>query len=100
MFTVAPTNAAGNPIGGYMEFQVLTELEYPLIREAGIKFVAFFDMGNSFDPAIAGAFALKSNLGWGIRWFSPIGPLRFEFGYPLGPYYGQSEFQFMIGPPF
>lgn len=100
LFTVSPTNSNGSPTGGFMQFQSMFELEYPIIREAGIKFVTFFDMGNSIDPSIPGSFSLRTNIGWGIRWFSPIGPLRFEFGYPLGPYYGNSEFQFMIGPPF
>jgi outer membrane protein insertion porin family len=37
--------------------------------------------------------------GFGIRWFSPLGPLRFEWGFPLAPlpYEKHSDFEFTIG---
>jgi len=38
--------------------------------------------------------------GFGIRWFSPIGPLRFEWGFPftkLRPYDRDMVFEFTIG---
>jgi outer membrane protein insertion porin family len=81
------------------------ELEFPLIPEANIRAVAFFDIGNSWDGDIAKQGpALLSNYGWGIRWYSPMGPLRFEWGFPLTNSEfntkGQSVFQFMIAPTF
>jgi outer membrane protein insertion porin family len=75
----------------------MSELEYPVVRDVGLKFVLFYDAGDAFnrfsdlDP--------KHNWGWGFRWFSPLGPLRFEWGYPLKGGQG-SQFNFMIGPPF
>jgi outer membrane protein insertion porin family len=83
----------------------LFELEYPLVKEAGLKFVTFFDAGNSFRnfPGVAGEpFRLQTDAGFGFRWFSPIGPLRFEWGFPLNPR-SQDElqmFNFFIGPSF
>ncbi|MCK5796251.1 MAG: BamA/TamA family outer membrane protein, partial [Deltaproteobacteria bacterium] len=37
--------------------------------------------------------------GFGIRWFSPIGPLRFEWGLPFSPNPGEDPivFEFTIG---
>ena len=111
IFSVGPSigytdsfgNAANLPKGGTVELFSLFEVEYPLIREAGLKWVAFFDIGNAFDglPA-AKDFRLRTDAGFGIRWFSPIGPLRFELGFPLDRKPGESEsqFQFFIGPPF
>lgn len=90
------------PYGGTFEFFSLFELEHPLIREAGIKFVTFFDIGHSWENIYSiGAQGIKMDAGFGIRWFSPIGPLRFEWGYPLnpGPLDGP-QFVFFIGPPF
>ena len=98
------------PLGGTFELFSLFELEYPIVKDAGIKFVTFFDAGNNFDtfPGTSNRFGniepftIRMDAGFGIRWFSPIGPLRFEFGYPLNPKPSDSPsvFQFFIGPPF
>ncbi len=91
------------PTGGRIEMMALFELEYPIIREAGIKFVTFFDAGNTFDRFPFGdAFVIRTDAGLGLRWFSPIGPLRFEWGFPLKIKPGDSDmnFEFMIGTPF
>jgi len=90
-------------LGGVVEAYSLFELEYPLIRDAGLKFVTFFDTGNVWSSFPTGsAFNLRVCWGLGFRWFSPIGPLRFEWGFPLDRRAGEesSQFQFFIGPPF
>jgi len=90
-------------LGGTSKLLAVGELEYPLIKEAGLKFVTFLEAGNTFEkfPGF-GEMKFKSDWGVGIRWFSPIGPLRFEWGFPIGrlPEEGTSNFVFMIGPPF
>ncbi len=90
------------PIGAEIEMFGLFEVEHPIIKEAGIKGVAFFDVGNGFRGWPVDQFELRTCLGMGIRWFSPIGPLRFEWGFPLVRKPGEdpSQFQFFIGPPF
>jgi outer membrane protein insertion porin family len=93
------------PVGGTLQSFGLFEIEHPLIREAGLKFVTFFDVGGTVDLNPAADVTnpgLKADAGFGLRWFSPIGPLRFEWGYPLRPLPGESPsvFQFFIGPPF
>ncbi len=107
LFSLGPRrqrlNTVGNlvtePTGGLVQMYGIFELEYPLIREAGLKFVTFFDAGNAFARFPQGdEFKILTDAGFGFRWFSPIGPLRFEWGYPLAG--GNSVFQFFIGPPF
>lgn len=74
------------------------EFEHPLAREAGLKWVVFADAGHAggYDD-----FKLYKDYGFGFRWFSPIGVLRFEFGYPLDDDQGQgSQFHFDIGQLF
>jgi outer membrane protein insertion porin family len=100
--------AKGNPgllgrkvvIGGHNQAYVNAEIEFPLLKEARIRGVLFFDAGNAWDDIdrIRGA-KVKMDIGWGFRWFTPIGPLRFEFGYPINEG-GDTKFQFTIGPPF
>lgn len=93
------------PLGGIVQMFSLFELEYPLIREAGLKWVGFFDAGNAYShfPGTGGEpFVIRTDVGMGIRWFSPIGPLRFEWGFPLSKrdYESSPVFSFFIGPPF
>jgi outer membrane protein insertion porin family len=110
LFSLGPSVPANDPAtgisynipsGGNLEAFALFELEYPLIKEAGIKGVIFFDVGNTaaFGSPI---LPLRADAGFGFRWFSPMGPLRFEWGYPLGRQAGEqpSTFSFFIGPPF
>jgi outer membrane protein insertion porin family len=83
--------------GGTHQLIFMSELEYPLASDIGLKLVTFFDAGDAFDHT--NKLALKRNWGWGFRWFSPLGPLRFEWGIPLKGGNG-TQFNFMIGPPF
>lgn len=82
------------------------ELESPVIKAAGISLVAFFDAGNTFgDPWGQGALdplGLRFAYGFGVRWFSPIGPLRFEYGFPIAPLPDERKgvFDFTIGSAF
>lgn len=79
------------------------ELEIPIYAPQGIYAVAFFDAGNSFaetqdlDPT-----DLRMDYGFGLRWQAPIGPLRFEFGFPIDKRSDDSAmvFNFSIGPSF
>lgn len=87
-------------------FQLLTsyELEHPLIKEAGLKWVLFSDVGNVYLDHIGknGDYSLRADYGFGFRWFSPIGVLRFEFGFPLNKRDRESpnQFNFDIGQLF
>lgn len=88
-------------IGGHNEIVMNAEVEFPLLKEARIRGVIFFDAGNAFDGSLFNIKgpALLANVGYGFRWFTPIGPLRFEFGHPIvNP--GAAKFYFTIGPPF
>ena len=116
-FTLAPviTHASDGTIemnGGSSELYSLFEIEHSLIKEAGIKWVIFYDIGNAFEgvPGIdsSQSLILRQDYGFGIRWFSPLGPLRFEWGFPIArrpvPTTGAQEdspvFIFFIGQPF
>ena len=82
------------------------EIDMPVIRQAGISFVTFFDAGNAFgDPWGTGHISplkLRTAYGFGVRWISPMGPLRFEWGFPINPRVDErkSVFDFSIGSLF
>ena len=74
-----------------------TELLFPIYEQYGLRGVAFFDMGNSFN-----SFSLsdmRRSVGFGARWMSPFGPLRVELGFALNKQPGDdtSVIGFSIG---
>ncbi|MBC7714131.1 MAG: outer membrane protein assembly factor BamA [Rhizobacter sp.] len=87
-----------NTGGEFMSFANF-EFQHPLSREAGLKWVVFFDAGHAGDLDHVKVY---TDYGFGFRWFSPIGVLRFEFGYPLtGEFKDRgSQFHFDIGQLF
>lgn len=94
--------SAFRPFGGTQQFYYNLEFQFNLINEAGIKGVLFYDIGDADDQLSISNF--RQDMGFGFRWFSPIGPLRFEWGFPIERRTRFKEdpvnFQFAIGSPF
>jgi outer membrane protein insertion porin family len=90
--------ATGTVIGGLTQLNFNFEYIFPLIKNAGMKGVVFFDTGNSWESGY-NLNDMRKTAGVGIRWYSPIGPLRLEWGYVLDPRDGEpsSRFEFSIG---
>lgn len=87
--------------GGTQQAMYQTELQFPLVKEAGIMGAGFFDIGAAEDSIADRDFF--ADVGFGIRWYSPIGVLRFEWGFPLNRnpiYQDATVFEFSIGPSF
>ncbi|MHB8766242.1 MAG: outer membrane protein assembly factor BamA [Deferrisomatales bacterium] len=99
--SIGPRDAAtGDVIGGDKELMVNLEYLFPLVEEAKIRGLVFFDAGNAWDEGEAYlATPLRRSAGLGIRWFSPMGPLRLEWGYVLDRKTGEdnSQWEFSIG---
>ena len=110
----------GANIGGNLMFYDNLELEFSILDDVGIKGVFFTDAGNAWNLegvyCQAGArpaykelnpcfdfpgdlLNLRTSWGFGLRWFSPLGPLRFEWGFPFAPlpFERTSRFEFTIG---
>lgn len=102
--TLGPQDANGNEFGGAKEFVHATDILFPLVNAAGIRGVLFYDMGNAFDDNENLDFGeFKKGYGAGIRWNSPLGPLRLEFGFPLDEEEGDEksmQTHFSFGVPF
>ncbi len=79
-----PTDPDSDKIGGDKMVQFNVEFLFPLIREAGVKGVLFYDAGNAYDDEENMDLGqLRQSVGYGIRWYSPVGPIRLEYGYIL-----------------
>ncbi len=120
-----PIAFEGRPIGGDFQAFYNIEFEFPLIEAVGIRAVIFTDGGNAWNlfdfkdqfgncqapvapeadrssrPCGISGF-LRYSVGFGIRWFSPLGPLRFEWGIPIRrrPQDSPIRFEFTIGQSF
>ena len=96
-------------IGGNKELVINIEYIFPLFGEIGFKGVLFFDMGNTWsqgewpwDMKPWNGPAIRYAAGFGLRWYSPMGPLRFEWGWNLNPEPDEKKrvVEFTIGTAF
>lgn len=78
---LGPVDRAGNVIGGRNMVASSVEYEWPILEQFGIA--AFYDTGNAFNSFSDFESGLKSAVGIGARWHSPIGPIRVDFAFPL-----------------
>jgi outer membrane protein insertion porin family len=88
----------GEVIGGTTMLVFNFEWVYPLIKNAGLKGLFFFDTGNTWVNGIH-LDDMRKTAGVGVRWYSPIGPLRLEWGYVLDRREGEdpSRWEFTMG---
>jgi outer membrane protein insertion porin family len=106
-------------VGGNVQVIANAEIEFPIFDKVGIRGVVFADGGNAFNledqycklkpfnvadsknPCLnpLDINAYRASWGFGFRWFSPIGPLRFEWGIPFWTLPGEQPivFEFTIG---
>lgn len=89
-------------IGGSKEAYFNVEYIFPLIKDMGMKGLVFFDTGNAWGNGEEYFSKMRYTAGAGIRWFSPMGPLRLEWGYNLDREEGESpsQFEFSVGKFF
>ena len=101
--SVGPLDEDGEPLGGSKSFLINLEIKYPLVRDAKINGVVFFDTGNVWeDNEDISLGDLKKGAGFGFRWGSPMGLLRLEWGFNLDPEPGEENpgWEFSIGTLF
>jgi outer membrane protein insertion porin family len=99
---LGPKDENGNEYGGNKQLIANFELIFPLVQSIGLSGVTFYDIGNAFDDDIGiSVKGLKQAVGWGIRWRSPLAPIRIEFGYPIDKDSGDKSFvtNFSLGAP-
>jgi outer membrane protein insertion porin family len=100
---ISPKDIFGNPIGGNKFVQGNVEYIFPLIKDIGLMGVVFYDTGYDYnDDQDVDLGNLYHSTGFGIRWYSPLGPLRLEEGFALNPPPGgaSSRLEFTMGQAF
>ncbi|WP_051185202.1 outer membrane protein assembly factor BamA [Desulfatiglans anilini] len=91
-------------IGGEREMVYNVEYRFPLIKEQGVVGLVFFDAGNvwtDYEPS-ENVSGLRTSAGVGVRWYSPMGPLRLEYGKNLDPQRDEEsgKWEFSVGGLF
>ena len=91
-------------VGGEKYVQFNAEVIIPIEKKLGFMGVLFFDTGEVFSRhESVNLGQLRESVGAGIRWYSPIGPIRIEYGHVLDPQPGRGEggrWEFTMGSAF
>ena len=94
----------GYEIGGNKFVQFNAECIIPLLKKQGFVGVLFYDAGNVYnDDESIDLGTLRNSIGFGFRWYSPMGPIRFEYGYKLDVKEGEERggrWEFSMGSAF
>jgi len=105
-----PLDDRNEPIGALNWGTATTEFIYPLSKAIGLRAAVFYDVGKAwgggtYDTKFNNSFMpVRHVVGAGIRWYSPFGPIRIDWGFNLNPrsYRGEksSVWDFSMGAMF
>ncbi len=94
--SLSPRNEEGRLTGGQQLFTASAELQRRLTGDWWGA--AFVDTGDAFDDW--GPDDLNTGAGLGVRWISPVGPIRFDIAHPFDDEDNAWRLHFAIGPEF
>jgi len=98
---ISPVDENGFRTGGTSE--VLGSLEYIVPLPLNLRLAGFYDVGNVYGFSTKFDLTdLKQAIGAGIRWFSPFGPIRVDYGINPNRQKGEDSgaLNFSVGSPF
>lgn len=108
--SLGPQDASGTVIGGSRKLNINMEVLAPFPgagNDRTLRMYGFWDLGmvagpDGGLPINADANSLRSSVGVGISWISPVGPLRLAFAKPLRKFENDriQSMQFQIGTSF
>ena len=91
--SLSPTNRDGDRVGG--RYLLAGSLEYQYSLSERWRLASFIDQGTAANSLDFGA--LKTGVGLGLRWVSPVGPLRLDLAHALDDE-GGIRLHFSMGP--
>ncbi len=104
--TLGPRDVTGSYIGGAKKLTFNAEINAPFPgagNDRSLRMYGFYDLGSVFREDDSFEFAkMRSSIGVGLSWISPLGPLRFAIANPVRSFAGDriQRFQFQIGTAF
>lgn len=86
------------PVGGRQLFILNSELRFPLRLMKALGGVLFYDGGNVYRAINFNDFVSNytNTIGFGLRYATPIGPVRIDIGHNLNPVPGIKSTQYYI----
>lgn len=99
--TVSPLGCRDKPLGGRSMFIYSMELRNRIGKDFGLVF--FYDIGNVYKRAYPEfSEGVRQSVGLGIRYYTPIGPIRLDIAFPLNKRHMDHalEAYFSIGQSF
>lgn len=94
--SLSPRNEEGKLTGGQQLLTASVELQRRLTGDWWGA--AFVDTGDAFEEW--GPDDLNTGAGLGVRWISPVGPIRFDIAHPFDDEDNAWRIHFAIGPEF
>lgn len=91
--SVSPVDANGFAVGARNLLTASIEYDYEFVRRW--RLAVFTDAGNAFDSA---SEPPKVGAGVGIRWVSPVGPIRLDVAWPVSEATQSLRVHFSMGP--
>lgn len=92
--SIGPRNAYDRVMGGRNLLVGSTEVEHYFTRDWGVA--AFVDAGNAFNGS---DYRPRLGTGLGVRWRSPVGMIRVDFGFPINDDHEHGlQLHLVIGP--
>ena len=82
------------PLGGNGLFVLNAEYRFPVFSSVGGAL--FLDAGNVYKESTIRFRDLRYGIGTGVRYLSPVGPLRFDIGYKLNRRAGEDPFAYFV----
>jgi outer membrane protein insertion porin family len=105
--SLGPQDAQGNTIGGRRKIVGNVELFFPMpgtkASDQSVRLSVFADAGQIHDAGFQPNLeSFRFSMGAGLAWNSPVGPLKFSYGYPINKKVGDKvqHFQFQVGTVF
>lgn len=94
--SIGPLDSKNDPIGGRSVIEVNAEARIKVIDSFGV--VPFIDGGQVYDEVYPRLTTgdLQWAGGLGLRYYSPVGPIRFDIAFPINPRPIDDPFQFYI----
>ena len=92
--TLGPLDDEGNVVGGRHVASFSVEFDRLIAEKWSVA--AFVDVGDAFDDF--SEINLRTGVGVGLRWYSPLGPIRVDFAHPLDDPDSNFRLHISLGP--
>lgn len=91
--SLGPEDESGHVVGG--RHLLVGSIEFEQKIRGNWSAAVFYDAGNAIDSI---SDAVRSGTGFGVRWKSPVGPVRIDLAFPLSESEKEWRIHLIVGP--